>query len=79
MHFLELELMSNVLFLMDFIFNNEKGFLFVSDYNSNGINGENGGIIAHLSTPNIYWKEAKEPPKKKKTLLMLKLNQASSS
>lgn len=74
MYFLELELMLNVFFLMDFIFNNEKGFLFVFDYNSNGINGENGGIIVYLFMFNIYWKEVKELFKKKKILLMLKLN-----
>ena len=64
---------------MDFIFKNEKSFLCVSDYKSNGINGKDGGLSAHLSMPNVYWKEAKEPAKKKKTSLMLKLEQTSYS
>lgn len=42
------------LFKMDFIFKNEKGCLFVSDYKSNVINGKEGGISAHFSMPNIY-------------------------
>lgn len=70
-HFLELEL-SDIFSLMDFIFENEKGFLFVSDDRSNGIDGKDSGISTHLSVPNTYWKEAKEPTNKKKTSLMLK-------
>ena len=53
---------------MDFIFKNEKSFLFVSDYKSNGINGKDGGLSVHLSMPNVYWKEAGEWSKKKKKL-----------
>ena len=56
---------------MDFIFKNEKSFLFVSDYTSNGINGKDGGLSVHLSMPNVYWKEAGEWTKKKKTSLDL--------
>lgn len=63
---------------MDFIFKNEKSFLFVSDYKSNGINEKDGGLSVHLSMPNVYRKEA-EPTKKKKASLVLKLEQASSS
>jgi hypothetical protein len=37
---------------MDSIFKNEKGTLFVSDYESNGINGKDGSISAHLSMSN---------------------------
>lgn len=54
---------------MDFIFKNVKGFLFVSDYKSNGIDGKDSGISTHLSVPNIYWKEATEPTNKKKTFI----------
>lgn len=64
---------------MDFIFKNVKGFLFVSDYKSNGIDGKDSGISTHLSVPNIYWKEATESTNKKKTSLMLNLEQAPSS
>ena len=64
---------------MDFIFKNEKSFLFVSDYKSNGINGKDGGLSVHLSMPNVYWKEAGEWSKKKKTSLVLKREQALSS
>lgn len=74
-----MKLLSNIFSLMDFIFKGEKGSLFVSDYKSNGTDGKDGGISAHLSVHNIYWKEAKEPTKKKKTSLMLKLEQVSSS
>lgn len=54
---------------MDFIFKNEKSFLFVSDYKSNGINGKDGGLSVHLSMPNVYWKEAGEWSKKKKNFI----------
>ena len=51
---------------MDIIFKNEKGFLFVSDYKSNGIDGKDSGISTHLSVPNISERKQKNQQTKRK-------------
>ena len=58
--------MSNIFSLMDIIFKNEKGFLFVSDYKSNGIDGKDSGISTHLSVPNISERKQKNQQTKRK-------------
>lgn len=53
-HFLALKLPSNNFLKWLLLSKTKKGFLFVSAYKINGINGKDGGVSTRLSMPAIY-------------------------